>query len=289
MPPSAQGPADGNSRSDAPADTTWSNLNLRRLIFEGTDYVIYVDKDGHFNWQTSERYAALMAPNQQDYQHSKSNTIINQSELLQASLSEGLPQATKDQAYDLIGAALTSCLEFDYESAERMLATAQAYIQTRNEEMSRYWYLSATFYAAASVVAICLAVFALAAYFPLLQADGWQWAVLASAAGAIGALLSVISRSGRLSFDPAAGKKLHTLEAASRIIAGALSGAIVYAAIKSGIILSPLFPDGANNAVIMLGALAGGAAERLASSIITTFELPRPPPAHTTPARSAGG
>src|SRR5581483_1535854 len=160
-----------------------------------------------------------------------SNTIINQSELLQASLSEGLPKPIKEQAYDLIGAALTSCFEFDYESAEQMLATAQKYIQTRNEEISRYWYLSATFAAAVSIVVICSALFALASHFSSAMDIIWRWAILAAAAGAIGALLSVISRSGRLSFDPAAGRNLHYLEAASRIAAGSLSGLIVYIAI----------------------------------------------------------
>jgi hypothetical protein len=282
-------PTDSPTRaSNATQEDRWPDVKAGNLIFSGTDYIIYIDDNGEFNWQTSKKYDALMAPQPTTYDHNKSNSIINQSELLQAMLSEGLPPPVKRQAYDLIGAALTSCFEFDYASAEQMLATAQKFIETRNEEIARYWYLSATFVTAALVALISLAAFLIARDRSLVAGDEWWWWSLACALGAVGALLSVISRTGRLSFDPAAGKKLHYLEAAARIVAGSLSGVIVYGAVKSGIILSGQFKDNDKLAVALLSAFAGGAGERLMSTVLGTFDsVTSNKPAPAAPARPA--
>lgn len=102
------------------------------------------------------------------------------------------------------------------------------------------------------------------------------WLLLSACAGAIGALFSVITRSGHLSVDASAGKDLHKLEARSRIVAGALSGAIVSLAIMTEMILAPLSKGGRMHVVVVLGALAAGAGERLASSIISKLDSAAP-------------
>ena len=98
------------------------------------------------------------------------------------------------------------------------------------------------------------------------------WLCLAAVAGASGALLSVIWRSGLIKFDCSAGRALHFLEGASRIWAGALSGVLVALAVKSEFILAPLTRGGHALTVIMLAAFATGAGERLATSIISTLK-----------------
>jgi hypothetical protein len=102
------------------------------------------------------------------------------------------------------------------------------------------------------------------------------WLCLAAAAGSCGALLSVIWRSGKLKFDSSAGRSLHYLEGISRIWAGALSGVLVTLALKSGFILAPLTRGENSMTIIMLAAFAAGAGERLATSIISTFESTQP-------------
>src|SRR5215467_5665845 len=78
-----------NSGSDAPIDK-WPRVRhkIRKLIFEGNDYIIYTDKnEGDIHWETSHKYDKLMAPKEDKYDQSRSNKIINQSDLLQAILS----------------------------------------------------------------------------------------------------------------------------------------------------------------------------------------------------------
>jgi hypothetical protein len=98
--------------------------------------------------------------------------------------------------------------------------------------------------------------------------DGAFWLLLSSVGGAIGALLSVIQRTGKFTFDCSAGRALHCLEATSRIWAGAISGVLAGLAVRSEVILAVLAHGGRAPAIMMLAAFAAGAGERLATSII---------------------
>jgi hypothetical protein len=82
----------------------------------------------------------------------------------------------------------------------------------------------------------------------------------------LGASLSVILRTGNQQFDCSAGRALHYLEGASRILAGALSGTIVALAVQTEVILALLLRGGKIMAIMILAGLAAGAAERLAPS-----------------------
>jgi hypothetical protein len=78
----------------------------------------------------------------------------------------------------------------------------------------------------------------------------------------------VIGRTGKQHFDCSAGKRLHYLEAASRIWAGAISGVLVSLAVHAEIFLTAITHNGNMQAIMMLAALSSGISERLAVSII---------------------
>jgi hypothetical protein len=98
--------------------------------------------------------------------------------------------------------------------------------------------------------------------------DDAFWLAMATVAGALGSLLSVIGRTGKLQFDCSSGRRMHYLEGASRIWAGALSGLFVGLAVRSDLILTALTRGGKVPAIMILAAMASGAGERLANSII---------------------
>ncbi|KXV03222.1 hypothetical protein CR51_18750 [Caballeronia megalochromosomata] len=102
--------------------------------------------------------------------------------------------------------------------------------------------------------------------------DTGLWVVLSAPAGALGALLSVILRTGKLKVDGTAGERLHRYEAASRIVAGAISGVIVSLAVLSGLILSSVAHGLDIHKIAILVALVAGSGERLVSSIISKME-----------------
>jgi len=183
---------------------------------------------------------------------------------------------TKRHYKRLVGEAIAFNFEDDYDNAQRMLREAQTYIRVRSEEISRRWYLSACAIMATIMIVLGLIIWFLREPISAALTPNFVWLCLAAVAGSCGALLSVIWRSGQLKFDCSAGEALHYLEGASRIWAGALSGVLVALAVKSQLVLAPLTHGTNTTTVIMLAAFVAGAGERLATSIISTFESTHP-------------
>jgi len=195
---------------------------------------------------------------------------MNEAALLETTPCTGLPENVRIQFKRLIGEGIVRSFEHDYGSASKMLQSARAYIQARGEEVSRLWYLSASFFATVPFICCGATLWiwrdAFAKSFGLTA----MWIALAGVMGAMGAMLSVIARTGALKFDCSAGSMLHYLEGGSRICAGALSGIILGLSVTSGIFLAPLTHGENAHSIMMVAAFAAGAVERLATSIISS-------------------
>jgi hypothetical protein len=94
------------------------------------------------------------------------------------------------------------------------------------------------------------------------------WLTLAAIAGALGALLSVISRTGRLKFDFMAGRPGHYLATIPHIFTGALCGLVVVLDIRTEDILSYLPYGMKPQGALILAGLAAAVLEQLASWIL---------------------
>jgi hypothetical protein len=169
---------------------------------------------------------------------------------------------------------MVSALERDYAGARKILESAGQYFRARSEETSRRWYVFGSFLS--TMPFLCLGVAAWLsrgpAIYNLLGHTGFLL-TLSLAAGALGALISVIARSGALAFDSSAGWQLHYLEAASRIVMGAVSGALIGLAVQSGIFFQSLLTSTPTaNIILIIAAFAGGSSERLLGSIISKFD-----------------
>lgn len=248
----------------------WGHIDWHILILSTKEFVVWIDKEGDLDWETTPSYDDTVAT-QQRYDGSKHNSMINEAVLLEGTPTEGLSADTALRFKRLIGQAIACSLDQDYRSAARMLAAARQYLRARSEEQSRYWYLTASF---ATTVPLAVGGLLIWLERPLSEAvlgvDG-MWLALACASGAIGALLSVIARSGKLKFDSTAGRRLHYLEGGSRIVAGSIAGLVVALAVKSHVILALPTQGGNLHDVMLVAALAAGAGERLAGSIISKF------------------
>lgn len=249
----------------------WSHHNVGYLIASTENYIVYLDEEGDIDWETTPEYDADLARSP-IYNLEMRNSICSDAALLEVSPCEGLSDVMQRHFKRLIGEALVCNLDFDYSGARKMIVAARQFIRARSEETSRDWYLSASFVAAAPFAIVgVLAWLARERLATVIGIDA-LWFLLATAAGALGALLSVITRAGRLKFDSSAGRRLHVLEGRSRIAAGAISGLLVALAVRSEIILSSLTHDHQLHTVMILAALAAGAGERLAPSIISKFD-----------------
>ncbi len=242
--------------------------NIRSPVLATKDFIVYIDADGELDWQTSKTWddkGALDAK--------KHNRVLNRVAELETIPCQDLSETNRIHFRRLIGEGLVRSLKHEYALANEALSSAGAYIDQRSSEVARAWYLQASIAAAGPCLMTGLIVWSLRALVTPLIGQFGLWCVLAGCAGAGGALLSVIVRQGKIPVDCVAGKYLHCLEGASRIIAGGLSGFLAVLAVQSGLILATVARGPHPEAVYLVVGFAAGFAERFASSIIAKVDL----------------
>jgi hypothetical protein len=256
-----------------PADysTTWDVYPHSHLIRASRHYKVFIDPNGELDWVTSHEFDKendARTPSQRK----AANQVLGRVAIAQSAPRDALDAQVRLRFDCLLGEALVCSFVGDFDTAEKMLDAAVQFHRERKEEISRSWYLRAAF----KTTAICLAVGVLAwlardvltVYLGASAVELIEYA----AAGTLGALLSVIARSGKLRFDSSSGQPLHDLEASSRICAGGITAVLAVLAVKSGLILGALTTSVNSQYTLFFAAVAAGAAERFGSSIISRFE-----------------
>lgn len=261
---------DQSSYPKSGASDPWAQITPDTLVMSTADYIVYIGSKKDLQWETTLEYDEKSRADTK-FDLTKHYSIFGDAGDLEARARKDFGDDTRTELLCLIGNVIVCILELDYAGAEKALAGARQFLRERSEEISRFWYLSASFAMAFIFIVIGLLIWICRAWFESILGASVVWLILAGTAGATGALLSVILRSGKLNFDPSAGRLLHYLEGASRIWAGALSGVVASLAIKAGIILGTLAAT-QTNTVMILAAVAAGASERLATSIISKID-----------------
>lgn len=248
-------------------EAQWAHVKRKELIRAAEHFVVVIDLKDKLDWETTPTYDAAEREDER-----AQNDILGQAKLLEEYPSACLSHEVVLSFRRLIGEAIVFALDDDYETARKMLNAAAAFFKERSEETSRRWYLSAS-----GLMAIPFGIVGLVLWLargPIIQYEGATllWICLSACAGGVGALLSVIWRSGKITLDCSAGRRLHYLEGVSRIWAGALSGTIAGLAVRYGIVLAPLAHGQALHGVMILAGFAAGAGERIATSIVSEFD-----------------
>lgn len=242
------------------------------LIRRTGDYIVYISEEtSRIDWATSDAYD--MACKQDNrFDNAKKCQILADAALLEARPCSDLPSDIQRDYRILIGEALVSCFEYDYETAGRLINSANQYISARSQELSRYWYVIACFN---SIIPFVVA----ATFFWWLRDEVIKnlgssvfWLMFSACAGALGGLFSVLLRTGQISFDSASGRKVHNLEAVARILTGAIAGGVVALAARSELLFPTLLKGTKTEYVLLFLSIVAGSGERLASSIIEKFD-----------------
>jgi len=172
----------------------------------------------------------------------------------------------------MIGEGVARSLDHDYESAERILEKARLYLTERNIETARFWQLST-----GCILGLIAAIVELIIWtmrYILIQDWGRSTYFLffSALAGSFGAVLSMIFRMGSSFPTSEAPKRLHVLEAISRVFAGCLSGLLVASAVEIGLVLHVSVESGHLHLTMLASSIASGASERWAPSLIAKME-----------------
>jgi hypothetical protein len=241
------------------------NKRIYSLIVKTADYIVYLDDELYVEWSCN------LGTDMVD----GNDAVLNRVSMLEAIPVDHL---TEQQVFSFRrmvaeGVARLFDKESSSESAMAALNVAEAWVTARNHEVARLWYLIASGVAAGIVGVVCVLLWLfrnLARAY--LSADAFDVA-MGGTLGGVGALLSVMQRSRSLDLEPAAGKVLHYMEGAARIIVGSIGAVLMALAFKGDLVLG--FASSHEKAPVLLAviSLIAGASERFVPSFIERIEI----------------
>jgi hypothetical protein len=255
------------SRDLAAASPKWPETEVHYLILKTDEFIVFLDSDLDVDWQTSAKYDE--AGPQDPGEH---NAILNRVAALECIPNDHHKTSIRQNFKRMLGEGVARSLDHDYDGAKKILDQAQAYIADRNVETARYWQLSTACALGVAVGLLGIGLWAFRAFLTHAWSELPYFIVMAGVAGSLGAVLSMIFRMGHSFPTSEAPKTLHILEAASRVFAGCLSGALIAAAVAVGLILPVFKETGQAHIAMLIAGMASGASERWAPSLIGRLE-----------------
>lgn len=241
--------------------------NTRELIRRTRDFIVLITKSFTLDWETSAKYDEGLEdePQFDAASHADLDIAISVAEALPL---DGFSDSVKDAYLCMLGQAMVTRFEFQYEATRSMLVRANVYIGERRSELSREWYLVSAMLATVvpTIAGLALVVFRVN-ITKTIGLDG-LYLTLSTCAGSLGALLSIIWRTGRIEFDHFAPRSLHWCEAISRIVAGCVSGLLAGLAVRSHVLTGTWATGDKPLLALLTIAFVAGTGERLASSVI---------------------
>lgn len=254
-------------------DGTYSRIWKRRkpeiknLIRSTEGFIVFISRNDSVDWGTTEAYDRQLEANPA-FDAERSARLKADIAVAEVNPLDGVALAYRDGYKVLLAESLALTLDFDYSAAERALGDALAFARARNEEKSRLWYLRASLFATLPCVFTGLLLVLLRDTVRSHMGVEAYWLGLGTCAGCLGALFSIIVRTGKLQLNEAAGHMTHVYEAVSRIIAGGISGLLVGLAVRSHLIGGNVFQGTQADLLMLVLAMAAGTGERFATSII---------------------
>lgn len=244
----------------------WDGMKVKYLVMEDDDkFIVCIDEELDVDWMTGRGF-----PGHKDQK--AFNDILNRMALLESQPSHDLDQKIRLSFKRMLGESVARSLAGDYVNAGKILEKAQAFVAARKEEQARSWYLATGATVAGGVLLAGILVWLGREPIRQTVGDAVFWLIISAVAGAAGAFFSIIMRMGKATVDSSAGKALHQLECFSRIVAGMLSAVLVGLAVYAEVIF-PIFSKSSNPyAFLVFVAMVAGASERMAPSLIETFE-----------------
>ncbi|HEX3864653.1 MAG TPA: hypothetical protein VHY35_23460 [Stellaceae bacterium] len=178
-----------------PADPTaapWAYLGpIHYLIRREIEFIVYLDDDLALEWSTNDDEHKIK-------DQTKFNQLISESAVLETTPCDRFERQVIRDFRRLVGEGVVLALDNDYVGAAKVLQSARFFIVARSEEKSRCWYLTSSIVASAPFALIVTVLWAWRQTLAQVLGEGAFWLILTTSAGAIGALFSVILRSGKM-------------------------------------------------------------------------------------------
>jgi len=241
----------------------WADLNVYERVLETEDFIVFINDAVCCDYKTSDRLDAKGPKDKAKYAR-----LMSEAAHIENSPHSFLTDQDKLSFKRLICEGIARILEDEYTVAKIALEAATAFLERRQNEQSREWYLLAS--ACTTLVLLTLTGgIQLWAYLTSMSpTKGVLEYIIYITLGFVGALLSIIFRMGRTSFDYGARKNLHYLEAVMRILAGGITAFVAALAVKAKILFASVSASNIELEFLMFISIAAGALEKWIPSVI---------------------
>jgi hypothetical protein len=235
---------------------------IHALIYKDHTLIVYLDPELNVEWAYNDSHGAL---------HNGAGQVLNRATELQSLPVSHLTTEQKQSFRMLIGEAVARILASDGNSggAQDALNKAETFLQARNREITRWWYLQSALGSGAAVVALAGLFWLLRDYIrPVIGISAFD-ILMGAGAGASGALLSILTNSKTLGNEPYATRQIHLFLGTARILAGTLGAILIAFALKSGLVV---VASGDRYELFLLICMVAGLSERLVPNFIERVE-----------------
>lgn len=257
----------------------WPDIDVSFLVLETPTFVVWLDHDLDVDWFTSDEYDRDGPADSGAH-----NAMLNRAATIECVPNDHHKTNIRRNFKRMVGEGVARSLKHDYSGANQILDEAGLYIRQRNRELARFWQLSA-----GASLALPLAFIGIILWIcrePVVTGVGKTalFLILSGFAGSLGAFLSMVFRMGTAMPTSEAPCRLHILEACSRILAGSISGVLLSAAVKLGLLLPAASKALDLELTMVVVGLAAGISEKWVPSIVERLHdstLKEPPTKET--------
>jgi hypothetical protein len=235
------------------------NKKIDTLIEATEDWIVYLDEDLFVEWAENEGI---------ELDEKSFYAITNMVAYYESISSELLSKRHIRPFRRLLGESVARAYENQSERAEQILEKAKEYLEARSTERAKLWYLFSSGGVVACVSIVILLVKIYYSDFSSWAGPNWADIIIGSLFGPIGAFISIISRSSKISVDAAAGWVMHLIDGLARIFVALLGAMLVAICLKVNLVLG--MPSGLDSPRLYLIAfcIIAGASERIVPDLI---------------------
>lgn len=237
------------------------NKKIRVLIDCDTEHLVYLDEELYAQWTFNEDAPAGF------------DDVANRIGQLETHSITQLSNPIQREAFErLLAEGMARILGDKNESkANAVLDEAKAYLQARGTENARRWFLEGVGWIALPALVLAGALLLISTKVSGALCRDVLQTLGAAAMGALGAFLSVASRTEAITFEPVAGPDIHRFEGGVRGVVGMAGALFLALAVKADLLLGIFRSLPHPFLGLLVACLIGGASERLVPSLISTM------------------
>lgn len=190
----------------------------------GRKLIVYIDADNDIDWIVKDEDI-------NDETEKLRQTCLNKLDIAQTFPVTNLCKQNILRFKIMLGAGYNAALHDNYELVQPSIDKALRFATERNMEQSRYLILSCS---TLIVISLIINLLILKTNFQTIFCTDWIIGILF---GVLGSYVSIWQRSGKSNLTGLATKKIHYLEAFSRLFCGSIFGITGMLLLKAGLIL----------------------------------------------------